>query len=62
MSRPNILVLITDQQRADHLGCAGNPFLRTPKLDRILPFFVYLDDSTNKLAIYGDSFRQGAQV
>lgn len=34
----------------------------TPKLDRILPFFVYLDDSTNKLAIYGDSFRQGAQV
>jgi arylsulfatase A-like enzyme len=36
MSRPpNILVLITDQQRADHLGCAGNPVLRTPNIDRI---------------------------
>ena len=33
--RPNILCIITDQQRADHLGCAGNPLLRTPNIDRI---------------------------
>ncbi len=31
--RPNFLFIITDQQRADHLGCAGNPLLRTPHLD-----------------------------
>jgi arylsulfatase A-like enzyme len=31
----NILFLITDQQRADHLGCAGNPVLKTPNLDRL---------------------------
>ena len=33
--RPNILVIMTDQQRWDALGCAGNPVLRTPHLDRL---------------------------
>jgi len=31
----NILFLMTDQQRADALGCAGHPLLRTPNLDRL---------------------------
>ncbi|MHA1525974.1 MAG: sulfatase family protein [Promethearchaeota archaeon] len=30
----NVLFIITDQQRADHLSCAGNPDLKTPNLDR----------------------------
>ena len=33
--RPNVLVFVTDQQRADWLGCAGNPVLQTPHIDRI---------------------------
>ena len=33
VKRPNILFIITDQQRADHLSCAGNPVLKTPHLD-----------------------------
>ena len=33
MSRPNFLLFITDQQRYDHAGYAGNPVLRTPNLD-----------------------------
>lgn len=33
--RPNILVLMTDQQQARCLGCAGHPELRTPNIDRI---------------------------
>jgi len=33
--RPNFLCIITDQQRADHLGCAGNAVVRTPNIDRI---------------------------
>jgi len=33
--RPNILVFMTDQQRADHLGCYGNPLLRTPHIDAL---------------------------
>ncbi len=31
----NVLFIITDQQRADHLGCMGNPILKTPNIDRI---------------------------
>ena len=33
--RPNVLCFITDQQRADHLGCMGNPIVRTPNIDAI---------------------------
>jgi arylsulfatase A-like enzyme len=33
--RPNILFLLTDNQRADLLGCAGNPIIRTPILDNL---------------------------
>ena len=31
----NVIFIITDQQRADHLGCAGNKILKTPNLDRL---------------------------
>jgi arylsulfatase A-like enzyme len=33
--RPNFLLFITDQQRADHLGCYGNRFARTPAIDAL---------------------------
>jgi len=33
--RPNFLCIVTDQHRADHLGCAGHPVLRTPHIDRL---------------------------
>ncbi|WP_164662209.1 sulfatase [Tropicibacter sp. Alg240-R139] len=33
--RPNFLYLITDQQRADWLGCYGHPVLKTPHIDSI---------------------------
>ncbi|WP_299965257.1 sulfatase-like hydrolase/transferase [uncultured Roseobacter sp.] len=31
--RPNFLFIITDQHRADHLGCYGNTTVRTPNID-----------------------------
>jgi len=34
--RPNILLLFTDQQRADTIGALGNPVIRTPHLDRLV--------------------------
>ncbi len=34
-TRPNVLVIITDDQRADCLGCAGHPHLKTPHIDRL---------------------------
>lgn len=33
--RPNFLFIITDQHRADHLGCGGHPVLQTPNIDAI---------------------------
>src|SRR5580693_6581823 len=33
--RPNFLFFITDQLRADHLGCYGNRVVRTPNIDRL---------------------------
>ena len=33
--RPNFLLFITDQHRADYLGCYGNEIVRTPNIDSI---------------------------
>lgn len=33
--RPNIVFIITDDQRADWLGVAGHPDLKTPNIDRL---------------------------
>jgi arylsulfatase A-like enzyme len=33
--RPNILFIFADDQRADALGAFGNPYIRTPNLDRL---------------------------
>ena len=35
IARPNIIFLLTDDQRADALGIAGNPVVTTPHLDRL---------------------------
>ncbi|MGB7159602.1 MAG: sulfatase, partial [Tepidisphaeraceae bacterium] len=33
--RPNIVFVITDDQRWDTMGCAGHPYLKTPSMDRL---------------------------
>lgn len=33
--RPNILIIYPDQMRYDAMGCAGNPVIRTPQIDRL---------------------------
>ena len=33
--RPNVLFVLTDDQRWDCMSCAGHPFLKTPHIDRI---------------------------
>lgn len=42
-ARPNILFICTDQQRFDTLGCAGNPRIDTPTLDRLAAEGVRFD-------------------
>tara|TARA_R110002073_G_scaffold596_15_gene4777 strand:+ start:2253 stop:3713 length:1461 start_codon:yes stop_codon:yes gene_type:complete len=34
-SRPNILMVMPDQQRADCIGCFGNPHIQTPNIDAL---------------------------
>ena len=34
-NRPNIIFILTDDQRWDMLGCAGNPIISTPNIDNI---------------------------
>jgi arylsulfatase A-like enzyme len=34
-NRTNILLITADQMRADAMGCAGHPLVRTPNLDRL---------------------------
>ncbi|MCX7016010.1 MAG: sulfatase-like hydrolase/transferase [Candidatus Sumerlaeota bacterium] len=33
--RPNVLLILTDQQNASMLSCAGNPWLKTPNMDSL---------------------------
>lgn len=44
-SRPNILFLLTDDQRWDHLGCTGGGILRTPNLDSLAAQGVIFENS-----------------
>lgn len=34
-ARPNVLVILTDDQRWDAMSCAGHPSLKTPNIDRL---------------------------
>lgn len=42
--RPNVLVIITDDQGYGDLSCHGNPVLRTPHLDALHAESVRLTD------------------
>ena len=33
--RPNVVVILTDDQRWDALGVNGNPHLKTPNIDKL---------------------------
>lgn len=35
VDRPNILLILTDQQRFDTLACTGNKYIKTPNLDQL---------------------------
>ena len=43
MSRPNILLILTDQQRTDSLGCYGGTRVATPRIDALAREGVVFD-------------------
>ncbi|MBD3267056.1 sulfatase-like hydrolase/transferase [bacterium] len=40
---PNILLIITDQQHSHMMSCAGNPYVKTPAMDRLAARGVRFD-------------------
>lgn len=42
--RPNVLFFLSDDQRADFMGCAGHPILKTPTMDRLAAQGVRFDN------------------
>src|SRR5438132_164624 len=34
-ARPNVIILLTDDQGYGDMSCHGNPFLKTPNMDRL---------------------------
>lgn len=49
--RPNLIVLVTDDQRADSMGCAGNTILKTPHIDTLAAGGVFFRNSFTTTAI-----------
>lgn len=44
VSRPNVIFLLTDDQRYDELGCTGHPVLKTPNIDALAANGVIFDN------------------
>lgn len=42
--RPNILYILTDQQTTQAMSCAGNPYLKTPGMDKIAAMGVRFEN------------------
>ncbi len=50
-ARPNIIFILGDNHRADALGCAGHPFIRTPGMDRLAREGVRFEHAFNTTSL-----------
>ena len=50
-SKPNLLFIMTDQQRWDTLGIAGNRILKTPNLDRLAKEGVFFENAVSSCPV-----------
>jgi len=51
--KPNLLFIMTDQQRFDALSYAGNKILKTPNMDRIAREGVWFENTYTQCAVCG---------
>ncbi|MHC4221377.1 MAG: sulfatase-like hydrolase/transferase, partial [Planctomycetota bacterium] len=49
--KPNIIFILTDDQRADSLGCMGNKVIKTPNIDRLADDGVLFENASVTSAI-----------
>ena len=54
-SRPNFVFILTDDQRHDAMGCAGNPLIHTPNIDSLAARGVRLEKAFVTLSICSPS-------
>ena len=45
ISQPNILLIFTDDQRADAVGIAPNPHIKTPNIDNLAKSGIFFQNS-----------------
>ena len=55
MTIRNVLYIMCDQLRWDHLGCAGHPFLKTPHIDALAARGVRFNQAYVQSGICGPS-------
>ncbi|WP_424812846.1 sulfatase-like hydrolase/transferase [Roseococcus sp. YIM B11640] len=55
MAARNVLFIMCDQLRWDHLGCAGHPFIRTPNIDALAARGVRFSQAYVQSGICGPS-------
>lgn len=55
MARPNFLLFMPDQQRADTVGCFGNPVVQTPNIDALAARGVRFDNAYANHPVCGPS-------
>ena len=53
--KPNFIFILTDDQRHDAMGCAGNPFVRTPNIDSLASRGVRFENAFVTLSICSPS-------
>jgi len=51
LERPNIIFLLTDDQRYDTLGCMGNKQVKTPNFDKLAADGVVFDSHYDTTSI-----------
>ena len=61
MRQPNFLFFITDQHRADHVGCYGNSIVRTPHLDALAQRASYDPQSASISSAYVSGYNDYAR-
>ena len=55
-NRPNVLILMTDQHRADWMTCAGNNTVPTPMIDRVAARGVRFECLLSLSGVYGFAY------